>query len=234
MTDPRPMIESRISTIRDRLDRAARNAGRRPGDVRLVAVTKTVPIEGVVAAAAVGQRVFGENYLQEAREKIDAMGEPGIQWHFIGHLQRNKAKYAVRLFDLIHTLDSEKLARELDRQAAQIKKVQPVLIQVNCSGEATKSGIRPEAAAGLARAVGEMGHLSLQGLMTIPPSFDDPIRARPYVAMLRKLAAAIDALGLAGVSMTELSMGMSGDFETAIAEGATLVRIGTAIFGERR
>ena len=153
-----------------------------------------------------------------------------MEWHLIGHLQSNKAKYAAGLFDLIHSLDSEELARDLDREAAKIGKVQRVLIQVKLSQEEMKSGIAEELLPGLAEKTAGLGNLKLEGLMTIPPFFDHPERARPYFRRLRELR---DNLRKRGFDLPELSMGMSGDFETAIEEGATLVRIGTAIFGER-
>ena len=163
------------------------------------------------------------------------MADCALRWHFIGHLQSNKAKYAVRLFDLIHGVDSLKLARALDREAAKRRKVQPILIQVNISGEQTKSGTTEADAIDLVRACAGLENVSVRGLMTMPPFFDQPERARPcFAALAAGLAARIRTEQIAGVTMAELSMGMTGDFEAAIAEGATLVRVGTAIFGERR
>ncbi len=198
-----------------------------------MAVSKAKPGASVQMALDAGLDLFGENYIQEAREKVNALSASGAQWHFIGHLQSNKAKYAVKLFDLIHSVDSLKLARELNKQAARIDKVQPVLVQVNISAETTKSGTSREEAVDLATAISDLPNLSLQGLMTMPPFFDDPDRARPYFHELRQLRDHIRSLAIPGVTMDELSMGMTGDFEAAISEGATLVRIGTAIFGER-
>ncbi|MBT8339522.1 MAG: YggS family pyridoxal phosphate-dependent enzyme, partial [Desulfatitalea sp.] len=156
-----------------------------------------------------------------------------VRWHFIGHLQSNKARYAVRMFDLIHTLDSVKLALEINKQAGKIGKHQQVLVQVNISGETGKSGIDAKSAVALVEQISHLEHLSIQGLMTMPPFFDDPDRARPYFAALRHLRDRIADLRLVHVAMAELSMGMTGDFEAAIEEGATLVRIGTALFGAR-
>jgi len=226
-------LKDRIAEIQNRIAAAAEQAGRSPDDIRLVAVSKTKPVASVQKALTGGLNLFGENYIQEAREKVDALSGSGAQWHFIGHLQSNKAKYAVKLFDLIHSVDSPKLARELNKQAAKIDKVQPVLVQVNISAEATKSGTSSEETVDLVTAISDLPNLSLQGLMTMPPFFDDPDRARPYFQELRQLRDHIRSLTIPGVAMHELSMGMTGDFEAAIAEGATLVRIGTAIFGER-
>ena len=210
-------------------------AGRRPEDIRLVAVTKTVGIDEIKQALDAGLRIFGENRVQEAKEKISNLKlqtlNSNAEWHLIGHLQSNKAKYAVELFDLIHSLDSEELAADLDREAAKKGKVQRVLIQVKLSQEGTKSGTAEKALPRLVEKTAGLGNLKLEGLMTIPPFFDDPERARSYFMRLRELQ---DDLRREGFDLPELSMGMSGDFEVAIEEGATLMRIGTAIFGERR
>jgi pyridoxal phosphate enzyme (YggS family) len=227
------MIKERYDAIMGRIRRATVECGRSPEAVRLVAVSKTVPADRVLAAIEAGMTVFGENYIQEARDKIDRMAQVPVSWHFIGHLQSNKAKYAVPIFDLIHSVDSFKLALEIDKQARKHGKTQDILIQVNVSGEASKSGIEPGEALALAGEIAGLEHVALRGLMTMPPFFDDPERARPYFRALRQLADRIRQEGLAGVGMDELSMGMTGDFEAAIEEGATLVRIGTAIFGER-
>lgn len=226
-------IADNIAVVRDRMARAARRCGRDPAEVALVAVSKTHPADMVRQALEAGVDTVGENYIQEARDKIAALADCSISWHFIGHLQSNKARYAVDLFDLIHGVDSLKLAREIDKQAAKVGKRQPVLIQVNISGEATKSGTTEAAALALVREAGRLEHLQVRGLMTMPPFFDQPERARPYFAALRRLRDRIRAEAIAGVNVAELSMGMTGDFEVAIEEGATLVRIGTAIFGPR-
>jgi len=226
-------VKARITQIQNRIAAAAESCGRSPDEVKLVAVSKTNPVASIKQALDAGLQLFGENYIQEAREKFNALAASPAQWHFIGHLQSNKAKYAVRMFDLIHTVDSEKLARELNKQAAKIGKVQSVLVQVNIAGESSKSGASREATINLATAVGTLDNLSLRGLMTIPPFFNSPEKVRPYFQELRRLRDHIRSLAIPGVAMDELSMGMTGDFEAAIAEGATLVRIGTAIFGER-
>lgn len=227
-------MRDRIESVKARMRAAAVAAGRDPGTVRLVAVSKTHPADRVREAAAAGAAVFGENYIQEARQKIEALADLDVSWHFIGHLQRNKAKYAVPLFDLIHSVDSLRLAAELDRQAARCGKVQEILVQVNISGEETKSGVEEAGCLELVRSIAALAHLRVRGLMTMPPFFDQPDRARPFFAALRRLSERIRSDALPGVGMSELSMGMTGDFEAAVAEGATLVRIGTAIFGERR
>ena len=212
---------------------AAVNSGRHAGDVRLVAVSKTVPIDKLQTAVASGVRVLGENYIQESRHKFNALYAQPVSWHFIGHLQSNKAKYAVKMFDLIHSVDSLKLSEELDKQAGKIGKVQDVLIQVNIAEESSKSGVLLQNTVQLVSEVSRLTHLSVKGLMAMPPYFNAPEKARPYFKELRHLRDQLMAMNLPGVSMSELSMGMSGDFEVAIQEGATLVRIGTAIFGER-
>ena len=177
---------------------------------------------------------LGENYVQEAAEKIEALRGQDVSWHFIGHLQTNKAKVAVRLFDCIHSVDSYKLAAELDKRAGAIGKIQPILIQVNISGEETKSGIDPSQTIGLIRQLAVLTNLRVDGLMTMPPFFNAPEAVRPYFKALKDLQQKVARQAIAGVAMAELSMGMSGDFETAIEQGATLVRVGTAIFGERK
>lgn len=199
--------------------------------MHLVTVAKTQGVEAVRASIQAGSHIVGENYIQEAREKFEALGSLPAQWHFIGHLQTNKAKYAVRMFDLIHTVDSEKLAVELDKQARKAGKVQNILVQVNIGAEATKSGVAPDRTIDLVRRISGYENIRVQGLMAMPPFFDAPERARPFFRALRRLRDLIREEMTGPVQ--ELSMGMSGDFEVAIEEGATLVRIGTAIFGAR-
>ncbi len=226
-------IAERLKRVQDRIRTAAAACGRDAGSVRLVAVTKTFGPDAVRAAVAAGATDIGENYIQEAREKFDALGPLPVRRHFIGHLQSNKARHAVALFDLIHTVDSVKLGRELDRCARRAGKRQAVLVQVSVAGESSKSGVAPEEALPLVRALAALEHIAVTGMMTMPPFFNDPERVRPFFAALRQLRDRISAEAPAGVELRELSMGMTGDFEAAIAEGATLVRIGTAIFGER-
>ena len=226
-------MKNRIAQILARISHAAENCGRSPDEIKLVAVSKTKPVASIRQALDAGLVVFGENYIQETRNKFNELASSSIQWHFIGHLQSNKAKYAVRMFDLIHSVDSEKLAGELNKQAGKIGKLQPVLVQVNIARESSKSGAFREDTVNLVEKISTLENLSLRGLMTIPPFFNSPEKVRPYFKDLRELREHIQDLAIPGVSMDELSMGMTGDFEAAIEEGATLVRIGTAIFGER-
>lgn len=225
-------IRDNLERVRERIARAAEGAGRDPSTVRLVAVSKTVEADRVRAAVDAGVTDLGENYVQEARTKIGEIGN-AARWHFIGHLQTNKAKFVVDIFDTIQTVDRLKLAETLSAKAVARARTLDVLIQVNISGEETKSGAAGGEAVDLVRGVAVLPNLAVRGFMTMPPFFDDPDAARPYFAALRALRDHIDGLSIPGVSMEELSMGMSGDFEAAIAEGATIVRVGTAIFGSR-
>ena len=225
-------IKQNLEEIKRRLKDAARCAGRDPAEIRLVAVTKTVGPGRLQEAVAAGQVLFGENYVQEAKTKIASLG-PGLTWHFIGHLQSNKARVAVKLFDLIHSVDRLSLAQALEQAAGRLGKVQNILLQVNLAGEESKSGIAPENAQALLRDISKMPHLKVMGLMTMPPWFDEPERVRPHLKELRELRDRLRRLSLVEGDLPELSMGMTGDFEVAVAEGATLVRIGTAIFGRR-
>ena len=211
---------------------AARRVGRDPTSVRLVGAAKTVPVERLRPVVAAGLAIVGENYLQEAKAKIAALDLP-VSWHFIGHLQTNKAAAAVKLFDLIHSVDRPSLAQALDRAAARLGKVQDILLEVNLGGEATKSGVAPEELAALLQCCAGLPHLRVRGLMTMPPWRPDPEEVRPYFRQLRQARDQLQALHLPGVELAELSMGMSDDFAVAIEEGATLVRIGTALFGRR-
>ncbi|MCD5411468.1 MAG: YggS family pyridoxal phosphate-dependent enzyme [Thermodesulfovibrionales bacterium] len=213
-------------------------AGRSPEEVKLIAVTKTVKIEIIKEAIDGGLRVLGENRVQEARAKIEELSRlstdnyelTGISWHLVGHLQKNKAKYAVQLFDLIHTIDSVELAEEIDRQAEKRGKIQRVLAQVKLSKEEAKHGVLPKDLMHLLEKIKALGNLKLEGLMTMPPFFEDTEEARPYFKRLLEVRNELEKMGFI---LPELSMGMSNDFEVAIEEGATMVRIGTALFGER-
>jgi len=225
-------VAENLKTVMDRIASAAKHAGRAPSSVRLVVVTKTIDRDRIAEAVSSGAAILGENRVQEAKEKIEALGKIA-SWHLIGHLQTNKAKYAIKLFDLIHSVDNLDLAAEIDRQAAKIGKVQDILIEVNIAGEASKAGMAVTGAPALVAEVARLKNISIRGLMTMPPYFEDPESSRPYFSELRELAETIAKEIIPNVSMTELSMGMSGDFEVAIEEGATLVRVGTAIFGER-
>ena len=202
--------------------------------IRLVAVSKTMPAEVVKEGIEAGISDLGENYIQEAKEKINALAAFPVTWHFIGHLQSNKAKYAVRLFDLIHSVDSLKLAQELNKYAQKNDKIQGILIQVNVAKEVSKSGVYVEDTMQLLKEVSRLENIAVKGLMTMPPYFNAPEKARPFFTALRELRDQIKMEAIPNISMDELSMGMTGDFEAAIEEGATIVRIGTAIFGDRR
>ncbi|MFP3868067.1 MAG: YggS family pyridoxal phosphate-dependent enzyme [Desulfobacteraceae bacterium] len=224
-------IADNLRRIQDRMATAADRAGRQPAEVKLVAVSKTVDLERIRQAIAAGVTILGENYLQEAQTKIAALGN-AVSWHFIGNLQTNKAAGAVAGFDLIHSVDRLKLAQALERAAKKLDKLQEILIEVNLAGEASKAGVAPEEAEALLEAVISLPHLRVRGLMTMPPWFNDPEVVRPYFQELRALRDRL-ADSFPEIDLSEVSMGMSGDFEAAIEEGATLVRIGTAIFGAR-
>jgi hypothetical protein len=226
-------LQDRLARIKERIENAAQACGRPTDAVRLIAVSKTMPAEIVQQAIEAGVTDLGENYIQEARDKINSLARFPANWHFIGHLQSNKAKYAVRMFDLIHSVDSLKLAQELDRHAKRNGKIQPVLVQVNVAKEDSKSGVYLENTLRLLVEISRLENIAVKGLMTMPPFFNAPQKVRPYFAELRRLQDKIKAEAIPNVAMDELSMGMTGDFEAAIAEGATMVRIGTAIFGDR-
>lgn len=226
-------FKKRLENVKDRINKAAFKCGRDPESIHLVAVSKTISTNRVREAIMAGVTTLGENYVQEARNKFNVLGTFPVSWHFIGHLQSNKAKYAVRLFDLIHSVDTLKLAHELNKQANKVNKIQDVLIQINISKEPSKSGSDIQNAANLIKDIVLLENLSVKGLMAMPPFFNNPEKARPYFTALRVLRDQIQKV-FPGVVLNELSMGMTGDFEVAIEEGATLVRIGTAIFGERR
>jgi pyridoxal phosphate enzyme (YggS family) len=237
MTDPHTDLHSdiaqRLSTVRQRLAAAAVAAGRQPNHVRLLAVSKTFSLEHVRAAAAAGQTEFGENRVQEGLQKIDGSADLKIRWHLIGTLQSNKAHKAAAAFSMIHSVDSLKLLQLIDTAAAEASARPEVLVQVDLAGEATKHGVPPAGVMDIVRAGSSCRSARLVGLMTIPPYFDDPEQARPYFARLRDLRDTLLKEGLEPGLVRELSMGMSHDFEIAVQEGATIVRLGTAIFGNR-
>jgi hypothetical protein len=226
-------LKDRLEAVKKRIKAAAEACNRPSDSIRLVAVSKTVPVEVIREAIDDGATDLGENYIQEAREKIDALAMYPVKWHYIGHLQSNKAKYAVRMFDLIHSVDSLKLAKELDKYAAKADKVQQILLQVNVAKEDSKSGVYIEDILQLVKDISTLENISVKGLMTMPPYFNAPEKVRPFFAALRELRDKIENEGISNIAMDELSMGMTGDFETAIQEGATMVRVGTAIFGAR-
>lgn len=225
-------LADNLKKVRERIHRAALRAGRDPAAVRLVAVSKTHPVILVDVTARSGQHLFGENYVQELTAKAAEVTEP-VEWHFIGHLQSNKVKQIAGLVSMIHSVDRLSLAQEIDRQWGKLGRSCDILVQVNIAREASKSGTGSDELFCLIREIARLSHVRIRGLMTMPPFFDDPEGTRPYFRQLKRFADEVSALGIAGVAMDELSMGMSGDFEVAIEEGATLVRVGSAIFGER-
>jgi len=229
-------ITQNVDEIRERIAAAARRTGRDPKEVTLMAVSKTFSPERICEAYLAGLRVFGENRVQEFSGKAEALADlKDTEWHMIGHLQTNKAAKAAELFTAVDSVDSLRLAEKLNGSAQQIGKKLRVLIEINVGGEAAKSGILPQSPAleEMLLAAPTLEHLELRGLMTIPPFYDDPQQARPYFRKLRELRDRILARRLPSLGMEVLSMGMSHDFEVAIEEGSTCVRIGTAIFGER-
>ncbi|MDR0239682.1 MAG: YggS family pyridoxal phosphate-dependent enzyme [Deltaproteobacteria bacterium] len=230
MDDSEKALVERLHVVRDRIAHAARSAGRDPQEARLVAVSKLQPARAIAALATAGQCDFGESYVQEACAKQAELSHLALRWHCIGHVQTNKAKNAAGRFQYIHSLDSLKLAQAL-RRHIPISRRQQALIQVNVGDESQKTGVRAEELPVLAEHIARMPEFELAGLMCLPPFFDNGARARPYFALLRELCERLRIrLGLA---LPELSMGMSGDFAEAVAEGATLVRIGTDVFGPR-
>jgi pyridoxal phosphate enzyme (YggS family) len=226
-------LADRLTAVRQRIITAAQSAGRDPSAIQLVAVSKTFPVAAVREAYAAGQRLFGENKVQEGLEKISAFNPPDIRWHLIGHLQSNKAKKAAPWFAMIESVDSVDLLQRLDRAAAEAGATPELLIQIDLAGEATKFGARPDEAKGILEAAAQCKAARVVGLMTLPPLAERPEDARPWFRQLRQLRDGWAAGGVPAPMLRELSMGMSGDFEVAVQEGATIVRVGTAIFGGR-
>ena len=226
-------IADRLTGIRGRIDAAARTAGRDPSSVRLVAVSKTFPIEAIREAYAAGQRDFGENRVQEALQKIPSGADLPIRWHLLGHLQTNKARKAGPAFSTIHSIDSVELLQKVDAAAADTGRTPELLVQVDLAGEATKFGVPPDAAKRIFDAATGCRAARVTGLMTLPPVPEQPEDARPWFRRLRELRDGWRAAGIPAPMLAELSMGMSADFEVAIQEGSTIVRVGTAIFGSR-
>jgi len=227
----RARVAANLADVQRRITAACARAGRDPASVTLVGVTKTVPVPVIRAALEAGLAVLGENRVQEALPKLDEL--PGARWHFIGELQRNKARRVAERFELIHSVDSLRLGEALARIGEELGRPVHALVEVNVGGEATKAGIEPEDLDPLLRGLAGRPGLAIRGLMAVPPPVDDPEDARPCFRRLAELARGAAALGLPGVAMDELSMGMTHDFEVAIEEGATFVRVGTGIFGER-
>lgn len=227
-------LSARFANVRERVAAAAERCDRDNEDIKLIAISKTQPAEVVKAALELGIAEFGENRVQEAEGKILSLGRKAARWHLVGHLQTNKARRAVGLFDVIHSLDSASLAQRLDRLCLDEGRTElPVLIQVDLGGEETKSGIEQGELPKLLETISTLERLKLIGLMTLPPYFEDPESARPYFKTLRQLRDELNKQGHFGDGVGQLSMGMTQDFEIAIEEGATMVRVGTAIFGER-
>jgi pyridoxal phosphate enzyme (YggS family) len=234
-------VADRLTEIRERIASAARSAGRDPSSVRLVAVSKTFPIESIADAFAAGQRDFGENRVQEALQKveqaalqkIDRSADQSIRWHLLGHLQTNKARKAAPAFAMIQSVDSVELIHKLDQAAADTQHAPELLIQVDLAGEATKFGVPPNEMPRLFDAAAACRAAKVVGLMTLPPFPETPEDSRPWFRQLRELRDQWQASGVPASMLRELSMGMSGDFEVAVQEGATIVRVGTAIFGSR-
>jgi pyridoxal phosphate enzyme (YggS family) len=227
-------LSDRLANVRLRIEAAARRSNRPTDRITLVAISKTHPVEALKAGLAVGITDLGENRVQEAEGKIVELGRKAARWHLVGHLQANKARRAVQLFDVVHSLDSAALAQRLDRLCIEEGRAEfPVLIQIDLGGEKTKTGIDPRQLREVLDALGDCKRLRLQGLMTLPPFFENADCARPYFKTLRQLRDEFKSQGQFGEHPGELSMGMSHDFEIAIEEGATMVRVGTAIFGER-
>jgi pyridoxal phosphate enzyme (YggS family) len=227
-------IASRLADVRQRMARAAERVGRRPDDVRLIAVSKTCSIDDIRAAVAAGQQDFGENRVQEALQKIDAGRDLPVRWHLIGHLQSNKARKAAVPFACIHSIDRGELLDAVDRAAADAGTAPDVLVQVDLAGESTKHGAAADAVRGLVARAARCRAVRLAGLMLLPPWFDDAEDVRPHFRALRELRDRLCGEGAPEAMLRELSMGMSHDFEVAIEEGATLIRVGTAIFGPRQ
>ena len=228
------LLAVRLADVRARVRAAAQKSGRQPDEVRLIAISKTHPASVIKQVCQLGATDFGENRVQEAEGKIVEIGREKVRWHLVGHLQANKARRAVNLFDVIHSVDTLDLAQRLDRLCVEESRESlPVLIQVDLGHEETKSGIEESELTHMVESLGPLTHVKLIGLMTLPPFFDDPEQSRAFFRRLRELRDELNQRGAFGERTGELSMGMTHDFEVAIEEGATMVRIGTAIFGER-
>ncbi|HSF23233.1 MAG TPA: YggS family pyridoxal phosphate-dependent enzyme [Blastocatellia bacterium] len=226
-------IRDRLARVREQIALAAQRAGRSAGDITLIAVSKTFDPETVQRAVDAGALDLGENRVQEAATKVDLIKARGLRWHLIGHLQSNKARQAVSIFDVIHTIDSRELVARLDRMAGELERRPLVLVQVDIAEEPTKSGALESELPEIVSALDSARHLDFRGLMTLPPFFDSPELARSYFRRLKEILDGLNRSRATERKLSELSMGMSHDFEVAIEEGATMVRVGTAIFGAR-
>jgi len=223
-------IKNNLEIINEKIKKAALRVNRDPEEIKLVAVTKTATIEQIKEAISAGVKIIGENKVQEAKEKYQILSAD-IEWHLVGHLQTNKVKYAIEIFDLIHSVDSIKLAKEIDRRSQQFGMITNVLVEVNISGEETKYGIKPEEVELFIKEISEFSRIKIRGLMTIAPIAEDKEEVRPYFRKLRELSKEIKSKNIKNVKMDYLSMGMTEDFEVAIEEGANMIRIGRGIFG---
>jgi len=223
-------IKNNLEIINEKIKKAALKANRNPEEIKLVAVTKTATIEQIKEAISAGVKIIGENKVQEAKEKYQILNAD-IEWHLVGHLQTNKVKYAIEIFDCIHSVDSIKLAKEIDKRSLQFGKTTNVLVEVNVSGEETKYGIKPEEVEPFLKEISEFSRIRVRGLMTIAPIEEDKEEARPYFRKLRELSKETKSKNIKNAKMDYLSMGMTDDFEVAIEEGANMVRIGRGIFG---
>jgi pyridoxal phosphate enzyme (YggS family) len=226
-------VAQNVARVQERIRQAAERVGRDPAEVQLIAASKTVEAARIRAALAAGVKILGENYLQEARKKIGQLGPHSAEWHCIGALQRNKVRYIFDLFSMVHAIDRLSLAEEINRRGERLNRSMQVLLEVNTGGEATKSGFEPQVLLAEVEKFVAMPYVQVRGLMTIPPPTQTPAGARPFYQELRELRVQLQRRGIAGLDFTELSMGMTADFEVAIEEGATMVRVGTAIFGPR-
>ncbi len=224
------VIKNNLEIINEKIKKAALKANRHPEEIKLVAVTKTATIEQIKDALSAGVKIIGENKVQEAKEKYQIL-TTDIEWHLVGHLQTNKVKYAIEIFDCIQSMDSIKLAKEIDRRSLQFGKITNVLVEVNVSGEETKYGIKPEEVKPFLKEISKFSRIRVRGLMTIAPIGEVKEEVRPYFRKLRELFKEIKSKNIKNVKMDYLSMGMTDDFEVAIEEGANMVRIGRGIFG---
>jgi PLP dependent protein len=227
------MIAENLKNLRKRIELTCQKCGRQSTDVQLIAVSKTFPVEAIQEAISTGHIDFGENYVQELQEKRQALTEHPLHWHFIGHLQSNKVKYIAEYIYLIHSVDNIGLGKEIDRRAERLKRIQDVLVEVHTTDEATKYGVPPKGTTALLKELSQLKHLRVCGLMTMGPFSDDPNDSRQSFRQLAELKKEIVSEGIENIQMQHLSMGMTHDFEVAIEEGSTIVRIGTAIFGRR-
>ena len=227
------MIPGNLTQVKRRIIEAAKRVGRDSSDVRLLAVSKEQNDVTVAEGVHAGMTLFGENKIQEARSKIEVLGRDGLEWHFIGRLQKNKVKFIFDLFDLVHSVDSLALAEAIHKKAQTLGSCMPILLQVNVSGEKSKLGMDPLIVPKEIHRLAKLEGVKVRGLMTIPPYNRNPENSRPYYVCLRELRDTCSNLGIPGVQLDELSMGMSNDYEVAVEEGATLVRVGTGLFGPR-